>query len=195
MTTLTIKESEALLILFKDISQYYNANSISKQLGISRVGAMKLLKKLLKENIAQSQKIGKSTVYKPNLGDEYVRKLIVFLLADEAHQFKRWNEEFKELFEGERIILLFGSAVKNYAAAQDIDIMIVTKKGDVKVRAIVKEKEQLLPKKLHAIILTAEDLHENIKNKNKATVDIIKNAIVLYGQDKYMEILKNVTGF
>src|SRR3989344_1506662 len=115
MTTITSKESEALLILFKDVSQHYNANSISKQLKISRVGAMKLLKKLLKENILRSQKIGKSVVYKPNLDDEYLRKLIAFLLTDEAHKFKRWNEEFKELFSGERIILLFGSAIKNYA--------------------------------------------------------------------------------
>src|SRR3989344_1380470 len=191
MTTLTIKESEALLLLFKDISQHYNSNSISKQLNMSRVGAMKLLKRLLKLNIVNSQKIGKSTVYKPNLGDEYVRNLIVFLLADEAHHFKRWTEEFKELFNGDRIILLFGSTLKNYASANDIDIMIVTKKEDTKAEKIIKEKQNLLPKKIHTITLTAKELYENIKNKNQATMEIIKNAVVLYGQNKYLEILKN----
>jgi predicted nucleotidyltransferase len=118
------------------------------------------------------------------------------LLVDEANNFKRWKEEFKELFKEGRIILLFGSAVKNYNSARDIDLMIIAKDKDSKeINAVLREKENLLPKKLHAIKLTAEDFSGNIDNKNKATIDIIKNAIVLYGQDKYIEIIKNVTGF
>ena len=195
MTTPTKKESEVLLTIFKDFSHYYNANSISKILGISRVGAMKIFRRLLKENIVEYQKIGKSIIYKPKL-DDYACKLIAFLLVDEANNFKRWKEEFKELFKEGRIILLFGSAVKNYSSAKDIDIMIIAENKDSKeINAVLREKERLLPKKLHAITLTAEDLSGNISGKNKATIDIIKNAIVLYGQDKYVEIIKNVAGF
>ena len=195
MTTPTKKESEVLLTIFKDFSHYYNANSISKILGISRVGAMKIFRRLLKENIVEYQKIGKSIIYKPKL-DDYACKLIAFLLVDEANNFKRWKEEFKELFKEGRIILLFGSAVKNYSSAKDIDIMIIAENKDSKeINAVLREKERLLPKKLHAITLTAEDLSGNIGGKNKATIDIIKNAIVLYGQDKYVEIIKNVAGF
>lgn len=196
MTTLTKKESEALLIIFRDFSHYYNANSISKILGISRIGAMKIFRRLLKENIVEYQKIGKSIVYKPKLNEDYACKLIAFLLVDEANNFKRWKEEFKELFKEGRIILLFGSAIKNYNSAKDIDIMIIAKDKDSKeINAVLKEKENLLPKKLHTIKLTAEDLSKNIDDKNKAIIDIIKNAIVLYGQDKYVGIIKNVAGF
>ena len=45
MVNLTEKEKEALLILFKDFSSYYNANSLSKKISISHVGAQKLLKR------------------------------------------------------------------------------------------------------------------------------------------------------
>jgi len=88
---------------------------------------------------------------------------------------------------------LLGSAITNYNKARDIDIMIAIDKRDLKeVNNILKEKQELLPKNLHAIKLTHKDLLENLIKKNKAIIDIVKNAIIIYGQDKYVEIMKNV---
>ena len=195
MVTLTQKEKEALLILFKDFNNFYNANSISKVLNISHVGAQKIFKRLLKQNLLIDRKIGKSIVYKLRLEDDYARKLIAFLLADEANNFKRWKEEFKELFKKDRIIMIYGSVIKNYAKANDIDIMIVIKKAEYKeIIKIIEKKQNILPKKIHSIELTANDLLQNIKQKKESVIDIVKNAVILYGQDKYVEIIKNVTG-
>ena len=194
MVSLTQKEKEALLILFKDFTAFYNANSISKILSISHVGAQKIFKRLLNENLLIYKKIGKSIIYKLNLADDYARKLMAFLLADEANKFKRWKEEFKQLFKKDRIIMIYGSAIKNYAKAKDIDIMMVIDKKDInEINNIIKEKEEILPKKLHAIKLTANDLLKNIKEKKEAVLDIVKNAVILYGQDKYVRVIKNVT--
>ena len=194
MVSLTPKEREALLILFKDFTIFYNANSISKVLQISHVGAQKILKRLLQENIMISKTIGKSITYKVNCNEDYVCQLLSFLLADEANHFKRWKEEFKELFEGEQIVVLFGSTVKNYAHAQDIDIMVILEHNNIKeVNEVLKKKKGILPKKIHSLKLTAHDLLENLTRKDKAMVDIVKNGIVLYGQDKYIEIMKHVT--
>jgi len=194
MTTLTPKERETVLILFKDYTTFYNANSISKVLNISHVGAQKIFKRLLQENVVISKTIGKSITYKLNFNNDYVPSLVSFLLADEANKFKRWKEEFKELLKKDRIVMLFGSTVKDYAHAHDIDLMIVIENKEVnEVNAFLKKKEEILPKKLHAIKLNHQDLSENFKKRDKAFVDIIKNAIILYGQEKYVEILKNVT--
>ena len=195
MVSLTEKERETLLILFKDFAAYYNANSISKILKISHVGAQKIFKRLLKENLIKDQQIGKSIVYKLKLEDDYVCKLISFLLADESNsKFKRWKEEFKVLFKENRIVVLFGSVIKNYEAARDIDILIVIDKKDYKkVRKIINEKQGLLSKEMHLIEMTEEDLTDNIKKKQGAIIDIIKNAVILYGQDKYVEVIKNVS--
>ncbi len=196
MVNLTQKEKQALLILFKEFTNYYNANSISKVLGISRIGAMKILKRLLNNDLLIDKKIGKSIVYKVKLDDDYVRKLIAFLLADEANNFKRWKEEFKELFKKDRIIMLYGSIIKDYSKANDIDIMLVIKKSEYKeVAKIIGKKQNILPKKIHSIELTTDDLLQNIKQKKKEVIDIVKNAIILHGQDKYVEIMKNVTSF
>ena len=196
MTTLTQKERETILILFKDYTTFYNANSISKVLNISHVGAQKIFKRLLQENLVASKTIGKSITYKLNFNNDYVSNLVSFLLTDEANKFKRWKEEFKDLFKKDRVVMLFGSTVKDYAHARDIDIMVVLENKEVtEVNEILKKKEELLPKKLHTIKLNHHDLLENLKKKDKAFVDIIKNAIILYGQDKYLGVLKNVSSF
>lgn len=195
MATLTEKEKQALLILFKDFENFYNANSLSKSLMISRIGTMKMLKKLLNQDLLKDRKIGKSITYKIRLDDDYARKLIAFLLADEANSFKRWKEEFKDLFKKDRIVMLYGSVIKNYSKANDIDIMLIIKKSDYKeVAKIIEKRRYILPKKIHSIELTANDFLQNIRQKKKAIIDIVKNAIILYGQDKYVELMKNVTG-
>lgn len=192
MTALTKKERETLLILFKDYTTFYNANSISKVLNISHVGAQKIFKRFLQENLVLSKTIGKSITYKLNFDNDYVAHLISFLLADGANKFKRWKEEFKDFFKKDRVVMIFGSAIKDYAHAHDIDLMIVIENKEVtEVNEILKKKEEILPKKLHTIKLNHHDLLENLKKKDKAFVDIIKNAIILYGQDKYVEALKN----
>lgn len=198
MVSLTKKEREILIVLFKDFTSFYNAHSISKILKISHVGAQKIFKRLLKENLLLSKRIGKSIIYTLNLEDRYVQQLIAFLLADEANNFRRWKEEFKELFAEDRIVMMFGSAIKNYAHARDIDIMIVIEPSEEKseieeINAILRKKEEILPKRLHSIKLTPQDLLENLKKKDKAMIDIVKNAIVLSGQVRYVELLNNVT--
>lgn len=196
MLSLTSAERECLLLLFKDFTAFYNANSISKVLNISHVGAQKMFKRLLNENLVISRQIGKSITYRLNFDEAYVSQLIAFLLADEANSFKRWKEEFKGIFKERRIVMIYGSAIKNYAQAEDIDIMIVMDKDDAKeVNKLVNKKEEVLPKKLHSIIMVQQDLLENLKKRNKAMVDIVKNAVVLYGQEKYVEIMQDVARF
>ena len=194
MVSLTEKEKEALLILFKDFTAYHNANSISKVLRISRVGALKLFRRLEAHGLLKSQKIGKSIIYKLRLDDDYVKKLIAFLLADEANNFKRWKEEFNRLFRKGAIVMLFGSVLRNYEKANDIDLLVAAAKSDrEEINEVLKNKAELLPKRLHTIRLAVSELEQNIKRKEAAILDIVKTGIVLYGQDEYVEILKNVT--
>ena len=192
----TENEKKALLVLFKDFTSYYNANTLSKLLNISRIGCMKLLKKLKEQNILLSKKIGKSIVYRPNMENDYAMDILSFCLAEEANNFKRWKDEFKPLFEEDRIILLYGSTIKDYSKARDIDLMIIRSANDSgKIHKTINEKQQSLPKKLHLIDLSPEEFLKNIEKKQEAIIDIVKNAVVLSGNVKYLELLKNVTSF
>ncbi|MEK6927571.1 MAG: hypothetical protein AABX11_04000 [Nanoarchaeota archaeon] len=196
MIELTRKEQEALLIIYKDVANYYNANSLSKELAMTQVGTMKLLKRFEKNNILLSKKIGKSIVYKIDIKEEFVQKLIAFALINEASKYSRWKDEFKLLYKKGRILLFYGSASRNYANAKDIDIFIVIEKKDF--REVGKKLEQIqkvLPKKIHVIKAIKEDLVKNIKENNKAMIEIVKTAIVLCGYDNYMGVVNGFTGF
>ncbi|MEI6058590.1 MAG: nucleotidyltransferase domain-containing protein [archaeon] len=190
MVKFTENEKRALLIIFKDFSKYYNSNSLSKKLEISRVGTMKILKNLDKNNILKKIVIGKSSVYRINLENDYVRDTMAFLLSDEANNFNRWKNEFKELLEGERVVMMYGSALINYSKANDIDIMVIENKKSSIIK-IINEKQKVLPKKIHLIEISEKEFLDNLE-KQKSIIEIARTAVILYGQSKYVEVMKNV---
>lgn len=196
MIGLTRKEQEALLLVYKEVNNFYNANSLSKELGITQVGTMKILKRFEKSEILISKKIGKSIIYKANMEEEFVQKLIAFALINESGKYKRWKDEFKSLYKEGRILLFYGSASRNYLQAKDIDLFLVLDKKDIsKVNKEIKKIQNILPKKLHVIKATKEDLLNNIKGNNKSMIEIIKTAIVLFGYDDYMGVVNGFTSF
>ena len=88
--------------------------------------------------------------------------------------------------------MIYGSAIKNYSQAKDIDLIILLKKNEIKeINEIIQKKEEILPKRIHALKLTLEDLSKNIKKKDKVVIDIIKNAIILYGHGEYVKTMEN----
>ena len=193
MIQFTENEKKALIIIFRDIENDFNANNLSKKLCITRIGAMKLLKKLEKKEVLKSKIIGKSSIYKINLEDDYIQDMIAFLLSDEANNFKRWKNEFKEVFYDGMIVILFGSTLVNYSKANDIDLMIIGNKSEsASINKTIRDKQKILPKKIHLINMSEKEFLENLEKKQKAIVDIVKNAIILYGQAKYVRLIKNV---
>ena len=197
MTTLTETDGRVLLKLFKDFSRAYNANSISKEIDITPRGALKILKKLESHSMLKSRQLGKATFYKPNLDDAYTSKVIETLLIDEAKdKAERWIDEFREIYSSSEIVLLFGSIIRNPKKASDIDVVFVFKKGNYKIISeFVDKKNKVLFKKIHEIPQTITDLKENLLKGNKAMIDAVKTGYVLYGSDKLIEVMKNVTSF
>ena len=196
MAFLTEKESEILLKLFKDFSQDYNANSISKQVNITPRGALKMLKNMEKEKLVIGRKLGKAVFYKPNLEDIYTIKTIETLLIREArNKAARWLHEFEDVFKDTKILIIFGSIIKNPAYANDIDILFVfEKKNYKKISAFINEKNKTLLKKIHSIPQTMKDLKENLK-KNEAIKEAIRTGYVLHGFNKLVGVIKSVTSF
>lgn len=195
MVNITKKEKEIILCLFKDLVNYHNASSITKEVKISRVGAYKAFKRLLKAGLLKNRKLGKSIFYSLKLEDEFVKKTLELLLMEEAREkARRWLAEFEELSKETEILILFGSILKFEAEAHDIDLLIVLKpENNKKVNKLLDKKNEVLIKKVHPIKQTSEDLIKNIKKPDKVILSAIKNGIVLYGQDKLVEIIKDVT--
>ena len=197
MKTPTEKENEALLLIFKDFSRDYNANSISKKLNITPRGSLKILNNLYSEKTLIRKKLGKAIFYKIDFEDNYAKKLVETLLIKESKEkTARWLHEFGGLAETAQIVLIYGSTVRNYNQAKDIDLLVIIEKERYKeVKKFIDEKNNISYKPIHPLIMTLSDLEKNLKNKNPAIINAIRESYVLHGHDKMIEVVKNVTSF
>ena len=197
MINLNKAESKLLLKIFKDFSKNYNANSISKEIGITPRGALKILKKLKAQNLLKDKQFGRAVFYKINFDDKYSVKLIETLLIGEARErAERWINEFNDIFKSTDIVILFGSIIRNEKKAGDIDVLFVFKRKDYnKISNFVDKKNKILFRKIHDIPQTMQDLKENLRGKNKAIIEAVREGYILHGQDKLIDIIKNVTSF
>ncbi|MAE42302.1 hypothetical protein CMO93_00910 [Candidatus Woesearchaeota archaeon] len=193
MTATSLLEKKIVLRIFKDFTVDYNSSSIAKVLNKTRVGAFKALNSLEKDSIVKGRNLGKARFYEIRLEDEYARKNLETLLMEEAKNYIRWKDELSQLFELADIVILFGSIIKNEEKANDIDLLLIfDKKNNYKINQLIKEKNQLLIKKLHPIKQTRCDLRKNIIKRDKVIIDAIKNGIVLHGFEKIIGLIKNV---
>lgn len=195
MVPLTKKEGEALLLLFKDFTVDYNANSLSKKLETTPRGTLKMLKHLQQQNLLIGKQYGKAVFYKPNLEDYYTFRSIETLLIREARtKVPRWLSEFKELFKNVKIAILFGSIIRNEKKAKDIDMVLVFSQKELEqVKQFIEEKNKILIKPVHPIIQTIQDLQENLEKKDPVVLNALRYGCVLYGYEKLIDVVKNVT--
>lgn len=194
MTASTKTEKDIMIKLVKDFTTEYNPSNIAKELNVTRVGTFKVLRELEKEGLVKGKTLGKARFYTVNLNDEYTRKNVEVLLMEQAKSYQRWVNEFKELFEYVKIAILFGSIIRNEDKANDIDLLLVfDAKNNQKINSIIKERNDILIKRVHPVKQTIGDLKDNIRKKDKVILSALKNGIVLYGFEKLLEVIKDVT--
>lgn len=182
-----------LLRLFKDFNSDYNANSISRLVGITPRGALKILKNLKKNNLLISRQLGRAVFYKINFNDEYAVKLISILLMNESREkASRWLSEFGELFWHIDIAIIFGSVIRDPKTANDIDLLVVFKKEKYEtVSQIIDKRRAISTKAIHVVKQSRKDLVKNLKKKDGVLLNIIKKGYVLYGYEELVGVMKD----
>ena len=127
MHEITKAEMEAILTLVKSPEMDYNGNNLAKAINITPAGALKILKRLEKECILISKKIGKAVIYKINTEDPYALDHVALILAREKlyapPRIKVWINELKKIKKAD-IIILFGSVLRK-EDPDDIDVVFV----------------------------------------------------------------------
>jgi predicted transcriptional regulator len=185
-----------VLKLLKDYEKEYNANNLAKEVGITSMGVLKILKRLEKDEILKSKEAGKAVFYKINIGNEYAQKYILFLLQKELQEsspiVKRWINEIKGI-KNAQIALLFGSILSKGKNAHDIDVLFVTNENNFSgLKKEIAEKDKISIKKIHPVFQTMHDFRQNIKNRDKIVVNAIKSGLIVYGHEKMIEMMKNI---
>jgi len=193
MRTFTHNETMFVLNVFKNPETLYNASSISKVIGISRMGALKIARKLEKENTILSKEFGKARFYMLNLNNDFVRQYLCFLLKREAEYsdpyVKMWVSEIRKIKYAD-LAILFGSVLKRHKSAEDIDVLLVTdKKRFSKLKDELKEIDAVNVKKIHAIYQTKEDFIKNLKKNDKVVLNAIKG-VVAFGEEFLIKVVQ-----
>ena len=193
MDDITKNEMNFVLTLFKNPKVQYNANSITKELGISRMGALKIAKRLEKEEVITSKELGKAFFYHLNLENDYAKQYLKFLLKREAEHapsyVRVWLDEIKKIKSADAAIL-FGSILKKQKEAQDVDVfLVIDSKNYKKVNEEIEEVNSVNNKKIHPMFQTKEDFTRNIFKEDKPLLSAV-NGIYVFGEDSLMELLK-----
>jgi len=187
-----------LKILLKDISIVPTITFLAKELGLSRVGTWKILKKLESENVINLNPIGKgkTSTYIVNLNfdNPITEKMLSLALTEDAIKNQRWMNNFAELNDKLDFLILYGSILYSSQDANDIDIIGVVsdKKMFKEIDTIISKIQKVQIKKIHAINFIPEELKQEIKKSNKAIVDAIKKGIILLGQDNFIRFMKSI---
>lgn len=191
MTAATITEKDIVLRLFKDFTIPYNPSSIASTIRKSRYGAFKALKDLEADGIVKGRNYGKARFYTIDYDEEYALKNVETLLMEEAKKYRRWHKEYKALASHCDIIILFGSLLQTEKEAKDIDLLLVfEEKNNQKINEIVKEKNEILTKRMHLMKQTPEDIRKNITNHDKPLLDALRTGVVLHGFENYVRLVK-----
>lgn len=186
-----------LLYLLKDLSGAHTTTAVATELGISRVGAWKILKKLRSEQFITLKAIGKgktsASLASLNWENPLVEKTLSLYLTEEAMQQRRWMVNFADIRKLVDFVILYGSILRSPQEAGDIDIVGVASKGNfVKLHMVINTIQKTQSKKIHSINFTAGEFKAELKKSNKAFIDAVNHGIVLFGQESFVAFVKGI---
>lgn len=186
-----------LKILLKDLLIKPTITSLAKEMGMSRVGTWKTLKKLEKEKLISLSPIGtgKTSTYVISLNwdNPITEKNLVLALTEDAIKNQRWINNFAELEDKVNFLIIYGGIINHFKEADDIDILGVTNKNNfAELDESIKRIQKTQLKKIHALNFTQTEFKQELEKPNKAFIDAVKKGIILFGQEKFIKFIGNL---
>lgn len=188
-----------LKILLKDFAIKPTITSLAKEAGISRVGMWKALKRLQYERLVILSPIGtgKTSAYNAllNWGNPLVEKTLALSLTEDALKNERWRHNFAELEDKVDFLILYGSILDPKREANDIDILgaVSNRRNFTRIEKAIARIQKTQYKKVHALNFTQTELKQELEKPNKAFTDAIKKGVVLFGQESFLNFVREVS--
>jgi len=197
METVISYPMRVVLILLKDFSTMHTITSIGRELGMTRSGTWKVLKRLEEEKYIIMKATGKETslvIPKLNFKNDLLDKYLDLALSKEAKAHERWIFNFKEVEEYVSFFIIYGSILKSYAKAKDIDVIgiIPNRKNFKKLHESLDKIQKSEAKRIHAINFTQSEFREELLKPNKAFIEAVKKGVVLFWQEEFIKFMKKL---
>ena len=166
MLSLSDNEFSIVSFLVRNFTEKLTIRNIAQRLKFSPAGVFNILKKLEKQNIVVGEKLGTGLFYSINLENRIAEHLaaIVLLYSEEKISF-----DLEKLKQAKSAIL----DKKNLLLV--IDNVTVLDVSIPNVNIIVKTHDEII---------------ELFRKKDSELLQILKNGIVLFGEDEVVEIIK-----
>lgn len=139
--------------------------------------------------------------YRVNLENELALKLLEFLAVKERNEFLEkygtLSEPLRKLMKvssraNVRYLILFGSYAKEKATeTSDIDLLVVGGEKE-KIEKTVNFLETSYRKTFSPIFARKEEIEQMINNRKKFMKDIIRDGIVLHGENEFYRDLTSM---
>jgi|SRR3989338_834806 len=183
-------ESGVLLALLKNSEKEMSVSALAKLVGLSRMGALLIVRKLEKEGMLTVRKVGRSSLCAVDLSSSHTRKYLTFLLSKEAEKaspyVRRWISELRRL-KNAKAALLFGSVLRKERGAQDIDVLLITDQRHIaKLEAEIDALNRMNPKPIHPVYQSSADFRRNLRKKDPVVLNAVKG-IVAFGEEELYE--------
>ena len=191
---LTNNEKKVLRLLLTAFDRQYSINNIAKECSLAPNGAFKILKKFEKEGILKSNKIANIKSYSINFDNEKTGSILELALMPALEgRLKYRLEDFKDMKEITKACILFGSYIDLKKEPHDLDVLFVIDEDNFKnYKKGLEAIKDIVPAKIHDVLQTEEDLKNNIKNKDKIILQILREGVILWGISVMIRVTKNV---
>jgi len=191
-----VTDKKLMLVLLKNFKRRHTITSLAKELGLSRVGIWKILKKLEVEKyiLIESAGSGKTSTFiiMINWDNLLIEKALALYLTEESIKQRKWRVNLAELEKEVDFLILYGSIVNSPQQANDIDILGIAKANKfVKIQKIIDKIQKTESRKIHLIDFTPAEFRKELQEDNKAFINAIRNDVVLFGQENFVKFIKN----
>ena len=167
MLSLSDNEFSVLSFLVRNFSEKLTIRNIAQRLEFSPAGVFNILKKLEKHDIVKGQKFGTGLFYEINFENRIAEHLAAIVLL--------YSEEREEKINLEQM--------KQAKAA------ILDKKNLLLVVDNITTLDVSIPN-VEVIAKTEDEIIDLLRNKDQAMLLLLKKGIVLFGEEKIVEIIK-----
>ncbi len=168
MLSLSDNEFSVISFLVRNFTERLTIRNVAQKLNFSAAGVFNILKKLEKHNIVVGEKLGTGLFYSINLENKIAEHLAAIVLLYSDDKIEKINIEL----------------LKQAKAA------IFDKKSLLLITDNVTVLDISIPN-VEVIAKTEDEVVGLIRKKDSVMLQLLKKGIVLFGEDKFVGIIKN----
>ncbi len=186
----TMKTSEkTLLYLLKHPKKELHVRGLERELGIAAQIISRNLKQLEKQGLVRAKTLGKQKIAH-FIFSQKSKSLTAYLLEKEKEELQSELQPIISRLERikVKILILFGSSLKNLAKAKDIDVLFIDDRLNAKdIDRLTTKLSAELPKPVVPLLLEEKDVAKQYSNP---AVQEALAGVVAKGFREYVEVME-----